>query len=223
MRRRSKRDLITLLGLVVIVAGVVGVNGYLRRAGLRETFERMRAVVEAKHRDAGVTLIEWSELYQVQGRRRTGASFPDSLQQKNGRLVNIVGFMSPIDQFRNVTEFMLLPVPMVCYFCAAPPMRDIIEVKLEAPANMVNEPVLVGGRLALHEGPNPLFFYTIGNAKWNEAVSDEEVTDKETEQEHRMHLLQGFQELRTQTDGPMRQPEEEELFPGYQPPQTLSE
>lgn len=223
MRRRSKRDLITLLGLVVIVAGVVGVNGYMRRAGLRETFEKMRALVEAQHREAGVALIEWNELHKVQGRRRTGATFPESLKQKDGRLVNIVGFMSPIDQFKNVTEFMLLPVPLTCYFCDAPPMRDIIEVKLDKAGNMVNEPVLAGGRLALHEGPNPLFFYTIGNAKWNEAVSDEETSAKDVDQQHRMHLIQGFQELREQTGGPTGTPQEEELVPGYQPPETLNE
>ncbi len=218
MRRRAKRDLMTLVGLVVIVASVVGVNGYLRRAGLREHYERMRAVVEAQHRDEGVALIDWSEMRQVSGRRVTGASFPESLKEKDGRLVNIVGFMSPIDQFRNVTEFMLLPVPLVCYFCDAPPMRDIIEVKLREPANMVNEPVLVGGRLRLHEGERPLFFYTIEDALWNEPV-DEEATERLIDREHRLHHVEGFQELRR---GPgMGDDLDEELRPGYIPPETI--
>lgn len=221
MRRRAKRDLMTLVGLVVIVASVVGVNGYLRRAGLREHYERMRAVVEAKHRGEGVALIEWNDLHQVQGRRVTGAIFPDSLKEKDGRLVNIVGFMSPIDQFRNVSEFMLLPVPLVCYFCDAPPMRDIIEVKLREPANMINEPVLIGGRLQLHEGPRPLFFYTIEDALWNEAVYDDEATEQITEQQHRLHLIEGFDELR-RGPGMMDEPEEE-LLPGYTPPETLED
>ncbi len=218
MRRRAKRDLATLLGLVVIVASIVGINGYLRRAGLREHYERMRAVVEAQHREEGVSLVEWRELHQVQGRRITGATFPESLKEKDGRLVNIVGFMTPIDQFRNVTEFMLLPVPLVCYFCDAPPMRDIIEVKLREPANMVNEPVLIGGRLRLHEGPRPLFFYTIEDALWNEAV-DEETTEQITDREHRIHHIEGFRELR---HGPgMQDDQEEELRPGYTPPETV--
>ncbi len=223
MRRRAKRDLTTLLGLVVIVATVVAVNGYMRRAGLREQYVRMRAVVEAKHRDEGVALIEWSELHQVTGRRATGAAFPESLKEKDGRLVNIVGFMSAIDQFRNVTEFMLLPVPLVCYFCDAPPMRDIIEVKLQEPANMINEPVLIGGRLRLHEGPGPLFFYTIENARWNEAVYEDEATEKVVDQQHRIHLIEGFQQLRGETSGIPGQEEEEALMPGYKPPETVGE
>jgi len=219
MRRRAKRDLMTLIGVVVIIASVVAVNGYLRREGFRAQFEKMRALVEDKHRSEGVSLIEWQELHKVTGRRRTGAIFPDSLKEKDGRLVNIVGFMSPIDQFRNVTEFMLLPVPLICYFCDAPPMRDIIQVKLREPANMINEPVLIGGRLKLHEGPGPLFFYTIEDALWNQAVKDEEATEKVTEQQHRLHLIEGFDELRGGT-GLMEEPEEE-LLPGYTPPEDV--
>ena len=217
MRRRAKRDLITLLGLVAIIVGIVTANGYMRRAGLREHFENMRAAVEAKHREDGVTLIDWREFRRVAGRRQTGATFPESLKELDGRLVNIVGFMNAIDQFRNVNEFMLLPVPMTCYFCDAPPMRDIIEVKLQQPANMINEPVLIGGRLRLHEGPRPLFFYTIENARWNEAVYDDEATEKVIEQQHRLHLIEGFQELRGESSL-FGDDEEEELLPGYELP-----
>lgn len=218
MRRRAKRDLFTLVGLVIIVASVVGLNGYMRRSGLRETYEKMRAIVEDKHRGEGVNLIEWKELLEVKGRRASGATFPDSLKGKDGRLVNIVGFMNAIDQFKNVTEFMLLPVPLTCYFCDAPPMRDIIHIKLQTPANMINEPVLIGGRLRLHEGPGPLFFYSIEDAKWNEAVKDEETTEKITDQQHRLHLIEGFQELK---GGPamINQPEED-LLPGFDLPET---
>lgn len=220
MRKRSKRDLLTLLGLVLIIVGVIGANGYMRRAGLREHFEQIRAALEKKHRDEGVKLLDWKELHDVVGNRRTGATFPESLKEKDGHLVNIVGFMSAIDQFRNVSEFMLLPVPITCFFCEAPPMRDIIEVKLEKPANMINEPVLVGGRLRLHEGERPLFFYTIEDAKWNEAVSDEESTEKVIDQQHKLHLLDGFKELRGESGGLIPGDEEEPLLPGYKIPES---
>ena len=174
MRRKAKRDLLTLIGVVAVLAGIVLVNGYSRRDALRERYEQMRAAFEEKHRGDGVEVVDWEELRKVTGKRVTGAGFPESLKKKDGRLVNICGFMSPIDQFKNVTEFMLLPVPMTCYFCEAPPMRDIIQVKLSKPASMVNEPVLIGGRLRLHEGPKQMFFYTIEEARWNEAVKDDE-------------------------------------------------
>lgn len=213
MRRKAKRDLLTLTGVIVVLAGIVLINGYSRRDALRERYEQMRAAFEEKHRGDGVEIVDWDELRKVTGKRSTGAGFPESLKKKDGRLVNICGFMSPIDQFKNVTEFMLMPVPMTCYFCEAPPMRDIIEVKLAKPANMVNEPVLIGGRLRLHEGPKQMFFYTIEEARWNEAVKDgEETTDKVVGEDHRVHLQEGFRKMR---DG-----DAEELLPGYTPPET---
>ncbi|HOC69523.1 MAG TPA: DUF3299 domain-containing protein [Candidatus Hydrogenedentes bacterium] len=216
MRKRSKRDLLTLLGLVIIVAGVIGVNGYMRRAGMREYFDKLRAELETKHREEGVSLIYWDIMQKVVGRRRTGATFPEDLKALDGKLVNIVGFMAAIDQFREVKEFMLMPIPLTCYFCDAPPMRDIIEVKLQKPANMINEPVLIGGRLRLHEGEKPLFFYTIEDAKWNEAVSEEETTEKVIDQQHRLHLIDGFKELRGESPLLDTSDEEEPLIPGYE-------
>ena len=210
LRRRKMRDLMTLVGIIVVLATIVGVNAYLRREGLRGQYEKIRAAFEAKHRSEGVALVDWKELHQVKGRRATGPTFPDTLKQKNGHLVNICGFMSPIQQFKNVTEFMLLPIPLTCYFCDAPPMRDIIKVRLQKPADMVNEPVLIGGRLELHEGPNQMFFYTIKDAKWNEAVKDEELTEKVTDQAHKTHLVEGFRELKEGV-------KEEVLETGFEP------
>ena len=211
MRRRAKRDLLTLVGVVVVLSAIIGVNVYMRKEGLRGQYEAMRAAFEQKHREKGDELIDWKELHEVKGTRRSGATFPDSLKEKDGHLVNLCGFMSPIDQFKNVTEFMLLPVPMTCYFCDAPPMRDIVHIKLNKPADMVNEPVLIGGRLELHPKEKELFFYTIKDAKWNEAVKDEELSKKTLDQAHKTHLVEGFKELR---DGKP----EEVLTPGYTPP-----
>ncbi|HNY85912.1 MAG TPA: DUF3299 domain-containing protein [Candidatus Hydrogenedentes bacterium] len=213
MRRKAKRDLLTLTGVIVVLAGIVLINGYTRRDALREQYVKMRTAFEEKHRGEGVEVVDWAELHSVTGKRSTGAGFPESLKKKDGRLVNICGFMSPIDQFKNVTEFMLLPVPMTCYFCEAPPMRDIIQVKLSKPASMVNEPVLIGGRLRLHEGPKQMFFYTIEEARWNEAVKDDEdQTDKVIGEDHRVHLQEGFRK--------MREGDEEQLLPGYTPPEA---
>jgi len=209
MRRRSKRDLLTLLGIVIVIAGIVLVNGYMRRAGMREYFDKLRAELEAKHREEGVSLIYWDLMQQVVGRRRTGATFPEDLKALDGKLVNIVGFMAAIDQFRD-------PIPMTFFFCGAPPMRNIIEVKLRDPANMINEPVLIGGRLRLHEGEKPMFFYTIESAKWNEAVEDEETTEKVIGRDHQLHLIEGFKELRGESSLLDQEDEEQPLIPGYE-------
>jgi len=215
VRRRAKRDLLTLLGVVIIVSGVVVVNGYMRLDSLKEAARKVRIKFEEKHRSEGVELIEWDLLRQTKGFFRTGPTFPEELIAKDEHLVNICGFMTPIDQFRNVTEYMLLPVPITCYFCESPPARDVIQIKLERPTNMVNEPVLNGGELHLNK-KGDLFFYTIAHAKWNEAVKDQELTKKTTSADHMLHLEEGWRKLR-QGEG------EEELEEGFEPPAPAEE
>ena len=210
VRRRAKRDLLTLLGVVVILGGVVGANTYMRLDSLKEAARKVRMKFEQVKRNEGVELLEWDLLHETKGFMRTGPTFPEGLKELDGRLVNICGFMTPIDTFRNVTEYMLLPVPLTCYFCDSPPARDIIHIKLQKPTNMVNEPILNGGRLHLYE-KGDLFFYTLADAKWNEAVKDEKLTKKTFTKDHMGHHATGFKKLR---EGD----QEEELLPGQEPP-----
>ena len=216
MRKRAKRDLLTLAGVVVILAAIVGVNTYLRLEGLKEMAGKMRMALEERIRSQGFEIIDWEVMRDTTGSYNRGATFSEDMTALDGRLVNICGFMAPIDEFRNVTNFMLLPIPISCYFCEAPPMRDVIEVDLIKPGEMVEEPIVVGGRMKLHEGKKPLFFYTIGEGHWNEAVdTEEELTDKETEADHQIHLQKGFEQRRNEG-------KEEELVPGYTPPSAES-
>jgi hypothetical protein len=210
VKRRAKRDLITLLGVVVIIAGIVGVNTWTRLDTLKEHYRKMRMALEEKYRSEGYYVIEWDAMRQTKGSVRSGAEFPEALKERDGQLNNICGFMMPIDQFRNVSEFMLLPVPLICYFCDAPPMRDVIEVKLTSAGKMINEPIVVGGRLNLHEEPGADYFYTMEEALWNEAVKEGESTDKEMDMEHKIHHIQGFQK--------MGEERREDLVPGQAVP-----
>jgi hypothetical protein len=136
-------------------------------------------------------LIDWKVLQKTKGTIRSGARFHDALKPADGQLVNVIGFMTPIDQFRQVTHFMLLPMPIFCYFCEAPPMRDIILVELEngTTADLVNEPVLIGGRLELQGKAGDPFFYAISNAKWNAAVEGMRLTPKQIEDRHKFELM----------------------------------
>ena len=211
MRRRAKRDLITLVGVVFIALGIVVANAYMRLDTLKEAAIKLRKQYEAKYQAEGVTLIEWDDMQKTKGSLKTGARFSEGILQLDNGLVNIVGFMSPIDQFSNVSEFMLLPMPTSCYFCESPPPRDIIEVKLEKPSKMVDEPVLIGGRFHLHKEPEPMFFTSIAEAKWNEAV---DATRKVVEEDHRDHLRSGWDKIKN------KEQEEELLEPNplnYQP------
>ncbi len=209
MKRRAKRDLITLFSVVAVLAAIVLVNLYAhRKSPYIEQREAREASLEAK----GHKLIHWNTLRETEGNRYSGPKFPKELLDIDGDPVNICGFMAPINEFRKVTEFMLLPVPMVCYFCTSPPMRDVIKVELVKPGDLVNEPIVVGGFLKLHKEPKQPFFTTIGPAKWNEPVDvvalkaqlDElEKTEKIVDEEHRIHML-GISDRLLNPDGDER-------------------
>jgi len=200
MRRRAKRDLITLTGVVVILAAIVTVNIYLRLEGLKGQYRKARYNLEVKYRKDGYEVSDWEMLRATKGTLRKGATFSDKLKEKDGYGFNLCGFMAPIDQFRNVTEYMLLPTPITCYFCDAPPPRDVLEVKLDNPGEMVNEAIINGGMLQLNEEAGSLFFYTLMHGRWKDAITPEEMkvlTDKEVSTEHRMHLMEQFNALKS--------------------------
>jgi hypothetical protein len=91
-------------------------------------------------------------------------------------------------------------------------MRDVVQVLLDTPAKeMVNEPVIVGGTLEVHEGSKQMFFYTIKNAKWNQPV---DTTRKILDETHKADHVQGFKDLRGEGQA--------EMEPGYAPPKLES-
>lgn len=224
MRRRTMRDLGTLAGVIVIIFAIVLVNVFTRLDSLGEQAAKMRMAVEAKWRNEGYEVLEWELLKETTGRFLSGPTFPEGLADLDGKAVNLVGFMTPIDQFTNVSEFMLLPVPITCYFCSSPPMRHIIEVKLTEPTpELVNEPVIIGGQLILHEKKGSTFFYTIQHALFNEAIDTRKAqfTELEMDAEHKEHALAGW----TRDEQGQAIPKsrvEEELEPGQEPPAPAS-
>jgi hypothetical protein len=197
LRRRARRDLVTILGVVVVLVSIAGANVYMRIDTLKDQMIKVRKTAEDLRRKEGVALMDWELLRKTKGSIRSGARFHDTLKPYDGQPINVVGFMTPIDEFRDVTHFMLLPMPIYCYFCEAPPMRDILLIELEpgATANLVNEPVLIGGYLALQGNAGDPFFYSVTGAKWNAAVEGMQLTPKDIGQEHRLEMMQRGGEL----------------------------
>ncbi len=184
----------TLLGIALILISIVAINAYMRLDSLREKYEALRMAKEQEIEGQGFKVIKWDMFRDIKGKRKP--AFPESLSSIDGDPVNLCGFMSPINQFSDVSEFMLLPVPITCYFCDSPPMRDIVQVKLAKRGRMVEEPIVVGGLLKLSKEEKPKFFTTIDYALWNEAIDTEKLkalTDKATSEDHKKHLIIGFE------------------------------
>lgn len=195
----------TVFGIVLILAVVVLTAGFFRRSESWEKFEAIRKKAEAAQREQGVALLDWPVLQKTKGTYRSGPTFLSELQSLDGQAVHIIGYQVPNEEFRAMHEFMLLPVPIECYFCESPPMRDVVFVKMKegTTANLVNEPILINGTLRLHGAPKSDYFYVIEDAAWGKAEEGQRLTPKQVAPEHRLggaHL------------------EQPQLEEGYEPP-----
>ncbi len=205
MRRRVKRELTALAGVAVVLGAVVFFNYNLQRGELWEKFEKMRIAAERSRTNLGLELLPWKLLMETRGSLRSGGIFAEDLVARDGEHIDIIGFIVPLNQFRKMTEFILLPVPIECYFCRMPPARDVLYVKMaegETVDYVWQEPILVNGNIKLQQGPDQKFFYVIENAKYGPGQAGGDLTRKDIPAEH-------------------MQPEHdkvETLDPGYEPP-----
>ncbi|NUM55581.1 MAG: DUF3299 domain-containing protein [Candidatus Hydrogenedentes bacterium] len=195
MRTRVVRDLGTIAGIIVILAGVVGLNIYYRLDSLKTKYDRIRRGVEHQRKASGMELLDWELLRKTKGSLSSGPRFDPELVKwaKQGRSSNLMGFMTPIDQFKDATHFMLLPLPIECYFCQMPPVRDVMLVRMTEGevVQMAPEPVLVTGGLSLHEGPKQKFFYSMADSNLQAGESGQKLSIKSFAREHRE---QGYKE-----------------------------
>jgi hypothetical protein len=202
VKRRTKRDLLVFLAVIGVIGGFALANSQLSRRGLAEDFEKMRAKLEQSKAGTGIDLLKWKIVRTTKGSLHGGGTFTPDLMAYNGKEVFIIGFMVPEEQFRDVTEFLLLPIPIECYFCSMPPSRDVLFVKLRPgeKAQIYNEPVLIRGTFAINEGSGVKFFYSLQNATIESALDGGELTNRRLKLQHMV---------------PVHQQDDSALLPGY--------
>lgn len=189
MRKRVVRELITVLGIAVILVVLVFANKEMNRYSDVDKYDNMRKMAENKGETSGVEILKWDLLRKTKGSFRSGPTFAEELKEKDSSLINVFGYIYPIEQFRDMTEFMLLPLPIQCYFCQQPPMRDIMLVTMAkgTTANMVEEPIHINGRLKLFSEPSSKFFYAVTDASWGLGQDIAKFTRKDIPTEHKLH------------------------------------
>ncbi len=196
MRARTKRDLTIFTGVVFVISIVALLNNFFYRSSLAERMERYRMMIERDRKSKGIDLVSWKLLQKTKGNMRTGPTFDEELLKLDRQRIHIVGFMVPLNQFRKMKEFLLLPLPIECYFCQAPPMRDVIVVQMaeNETADLYREPVLINGVLNLQKGKGVKFFYIITDARLGPAKEGGSLTRKTVAPQHMMHVQPAPQE-----------------------------
>ena len=186
MRRRAKRDLGILVGAIAILGVIVFFNGQMGRSRLVDEMESWRQDAEKQRTEDGLDLLSWNIMRQTKGTLRKGGSFHEELYLRDQQPVNLMGYMVPQEQFRDVTEFLFLPLPIECYYCQIPPERDVMLVRLKEGliAQIYEEPVLVNGSFNLHEGPGVKYFYTITEAAFGPGEIDGTLNRRRLDPKH---------------------------------------
>ena len=181
LRRRVKRDLILVLGVIVILCTVLVLNYSTGLVKLAKEFETLRAGLEEQRAADGIELVSWKLMRNTGGSLRAGGEFDPALLEKDNTRINLIGFMVPLEQFNNMTEFLLLPLPLECYFCRIPPARDVMFAKMRASetTKLYSTPMLLSGVIKIHREPGTKFFYSLDDVTL--APADPKSKPKKTE------------------------------------------
>ena len=209
MRRRVVRDLGTLLGVVVILVCVILLQDYFSRGGLTEVMNAQRVKEETKQKEKGVKVVDWELLRKTKGTRSKGPTFAKEVLAMKDQPASFVGFMTPLYEFRGVKEFILLPLPIQCYFCQSPPMREVVLVQMavDKKTDIVSEPVLFTGKLTLNEGPGTKFFYVL-----KDAIAGTDMSMLQKKVPGAQHMIESEAQRKSQSGA------QESLLPGQEAP-----
>lgn len=188
MRQRAKRDLIALGGVVLVIAALFVLNYTFSVTANAEKMDKVRRAAESEREKEGMALLKWRHMQDTEGNLRSGPTFSEELKKFNNTQVNLIGFMVPEYEFRDVKEFILLPLPIECYFCKRPPVHDVMMIQMDenTTTKIYEGPILVNGVLRLHEGPKQKYFYSIDHAALESAEKGGQLKTRYIKPEHMM-------------------------------------
>src|SRR5262249_16630841 len=92
--------------------------------------------------------------------------FANYLQQLNGKLVSLTGYIQPFQEEPEVAAFMFIEYPVGCWYCEMPEITQIVFVEMPAGKTAGNTRALirVTGRLLLNSTDPEAFLDTVKDA-----------------------------------------------------------
>lgn len=98
--------------------------------------------------------LTYKELREYRFSRRKRSPVPPSLQALNGKPVNIAGYMIPLNEAVDITEFMLIQYPFFgCCYSVPPEPNETVYVRLPKgkATEYINQPIRVTGTFKIDD------------------------------------------------------------------------
>jgi hypothetical protein len=114
-----------------------------------------------------VNAMPWALLAETTLDKQFRPSFARYLQQLDGKLVSLTGYIQPLGEDREIAVFMFIEYPVGCWCCEVPEVTQIVFVEMPAckTTTFTRGMVRVTGRLELNSTDPEEFLYVIRNAK----------------------------------------------------------
>jgi uncharacterized protein len=113
-------------------------------------------------------VVSWKTLAQVEPVKQgatMGLQFSKAILALDKKVVQVQGFMMPLDMGDKQRHFLVSAVPPSCPFCMPAGPEAIVEVLSKKPIAYGYEPVIVSGRLALLQGDPAGMLYRMTDAE----------------------------------------------------------
>src|SRR5262249_50468014 len=107
------------------------VDGGLRMRSTRPLVRRTDQNRLPDIKPNGLNMLPWPVLAETTIGRPFQPTFADHVKKLNGKRVYITGFIQPIGDDLEMSQFMLIEYPVGCWFCEVPEPTGIILVELE--------------------------------------------------------------------------------------------
>ena len=115
----------------------------------------------------GVNYLPWTVLADTVVERDFHPTFPRYLLDLDGKTVSLTGFIQPLNEELDLSQFMFIEYPIGCWYCEMPELNSIVFVELTAGKTFSNTKTLVKvtGTLTLNKTDPENFLYTLEGAK----------------------------------------------------------
>ncbi len=143
-----------------------GHAGLFKPHSLRPLVRKLDATPLPSINAKGVNPLPWSVVTETTLDRRYRPTFPRYLKDLDGKKVMLSGYMQPLGEDADQSDFLLIEYPVGCWYCEQPEMTAIVLVELPEGKthNYTRGQVRVRGKLVLNARDPENFLYIIRDA-----------------------------------------------------------